>query len=140
MPKIKNNITISLRNTIQMEQINKEIENSMKSDFLIKNENFDNINNIVNNLNVEINKYFLIEPKKINFKENFDDLEKILIIKKKDFYVRLAKENSLEELIKLVKKSFERDSIDFESALRIIRMNSRNIFFLKYKNSMENKF
>jgi hypothetical protein len=123
-----------------MEQINKEIENSMKSDFLIKNENFDNINNIVNNLNVEINKYFLIEPKKINFKENFDDLEKILIIKKKDFYVRLAKENSLEELIKLVKKSFERDSIDFESALRIIRMNSRNIFFLKYKNSMENKF
>ena len=140
MPKIKNNITISLRNTIQMEQINKDIENSMKSDFLIKNENFDNINNIVNNLNVEINKYFLIEPKKINFKENFDDLEKILIIKKKDFYVRLAKENSLEELIKLVKKSFERDSIDFESALRIIRMNSRNIFFLKYKNSMENKF
>ena len=121
-----------------MEQINKNIENSMKSEFLIKNENFDNINNIVNNLNVEINKYFLIEPKKINFKENFDDLEKILIIKKKDFYVRLAKENSLEELIKLVKKSFERETIDFESALKIIRLNTRNVFFLKYKNSIEN--
>ena len=140
MPKIKNNITISLRNTIQMEQINKNIENSMKSEFLIKNENFDNINNIVNNLNVEINKYFLSEPEKINFKENFDDLEKILIIKKKDFYVRLAKENLLEELIKLVKKSFERETIDFECALRTIRMNTRNIFFLKYKNSMENKY
>ena len=131
MPKIKNNITISLRNTIQMEQINKNIENSMKSEFLIKNENFDNINNIVNNLNVEINKYFLSEPEKINFKENFDDLEKILIIKKKDFYVRLAKENLLEELIKLVKKSFERETIDFECALRTIRMNTRNIFFFE---------
>ena len=47
----------------------------------------------------------------------------------------MAKEKAIEEYILIRKKSYEKHNIDFNTALNLIRTNSRNIFFLKYKNA-----
>ena len=47
----------------------------------------------------------------------------------------MAKEKAIEEYILIRKKSYEKHNIDFNTALNLIRTNTRNIFFLKYKNA-----
>ena len=49
--------------------------------------------------------------------------------------MKLAQEKVIEEYILIVKKNYEKQNIDFNTALNLIRTNSRNIFFLKYKNA-----
>ena len=48
--------------------------------------------------------------------------------------MRLAKEKVVEEYILIIKKNYEKNNIDFNTAINQIRINSRNIFFIKYKN------
>ena len=52
--------------------------------------------------------------------------------------MRIAKEDSLEEIIILIKKAFEKNVIDYDTAFKLMRSQTRNIFFLKYKNNMNN--
>ena len=49
--------------------------------------------------------------------------------------MNLAKEKVIEEYILIVKKNYEKQNIDFNTALNLIRVNSRNIFFIRYKNA-----
>ena len=49
--------------------------------------------------------------------------------------MKLAREKVLEEYLLVIRKNYERQNIDFSTALNLIRTNSRNIFFLKYKNA-----
>ena len=78
--------------------------------------------------------FTITSPKEVE-KPDLDNLESILIISNKDYYLRLAKEKAIEEYILVVKKSFEKQNIDFNTALNLIRTNTRNIFFLRYKNA-----
>ena len=50
----------------------------------------------------------------------------------------MAKEDSLEEIIILIKKAFEKEVLDFDTAFKLMRSQTRNIFFLKYKNILIN--
>ena len=63
------------------------------------------------------------------------NLDTALIISNKDKYMLLAREKVIEEYILIIKKNYEKQNIDFNTALNLIRTNSRNIFFLKYKNA-----
>ena len=72
--------------------------------------------------------YYLADPDMAN-------LDTALIISNKDYYMRIAREKVIEEYLLIVKKNYEKQNIDFSTALNLIRTNSRNIFFLKYKNA-----
>ena len=91
------------------------------------------IRQTINTLQKEMD-FTITSPKGID-KPDLNNLESVLIISNKDHYLRLAKEKAIEEYILVVKKSYEKQNIDFNTALNLIRTNSRNIFFLKYKNA-----
>ncbi len=91
------------------------------------------IRQTINSLQKEMD-FTITSPKGID-KPDLNNLESVLIISNKDHYLRLAKEKAIEEYILVVKKSYEKQNIDFNTALNLIRINSRNIFFLKYKNA-----
>ena len=74
------------------------------------------------------------EPKEFE-RPDMSNLDTALIITNKDHYMKLAKEKVSEEYILIIKKNFEKRNIDFNTAVNLIRTNSRNIFFLKYKNA-----
>ena len=87
----------------------------------------------VNNLQKDLFNYNLEKPKLIDF-NNLSNLDYYLKIPNKDKYIRFAKQNSLEELMLLIKKAFEKKSIDFQTACLLIRNHSRFLFYLKFKD------
>ena len=137
---LKNNLSQKIGNAIQplttsylkLEKIKENINKKMKDlDLVESKENA--IRQTINTLQQEMN-FTITSPKEID-KPDLNNLESILIISNKDYYLRLAKEKAIEEYILIVKKSYEKKNIDFNTALNLIRINSRNIFFLKYKNA-----
>ena len=93
----------------------------------------DVIKQTLNSLYQELD-FNITEPN--NFERpDMSNLDTALIISNKDYYMRIAREKVIEEYLLIVKKNYEKQNIDFSTALNLIRTNSRNIFFLKYKNA-----
>ena len=117
---------------LKLEKLKENINKKLK-DFDVVESKENKIRETIDTLHKDMN-FTIAGPKEI---ENPDlaNLESILIISNKDYYLRSAKEKTIEEYILLVKKSYEKQNIDFNTALNLIRINSRNIFFLKYKNA-----
>lgn len=78
--------------------------------------------------------FTITEPKEFE-RPDMSNLDTALIISNKDYYMKLAKERVSEEYILIIKKNYEKRNIDFQTAVNLIRTNSRNIFFLKYQNA-----
>ena len=137
---LQNNLSQKINYAIQpltssymkLERIKEKINNKLKD--YEKVESKENaIRQTINNLYKEMN-YAITSPKEIE-NPDISNLESVLLISNKDFYLRSAKEKAIDEYILIVKKAFEKQIIDFNTALNLIRTNSRNIFFLKYKNN-----
>ena len=116
---------------MKLERIKEKINNKLK-DFEKVESKENAIRQTINNLYKEMS--FAISPPKEIENPDMSNLESVLLISNKDYYLRLAKEKAIEEYILIIKKSYEKQNIDFNTALNLIRTNSRNIFFLKYKN------
>ena len=137
---LKNNLAPKINNALQpittsyckLEQIKERIMKKLK-DFDVVESKENQIKQTISTLYKDMN--FTFTPPKEMEKPDLNNLESILIISNKDYYLRLAKEKTIEEYILLIKKSYEKQNIDFNTALNLIRINSRNIFFLKYKNA-----
>ena len=136
---LQNNLSQKINYAIQplttsymkLEKIKEKINNKLKD--YEKVESKENaIRQTINNLYKEMN-FAITTPKEIE-NPDMSNLESVLLISNKDYYLRLAKEKAIEEYILIIKKSYEKQNIDFNTALNLIRTNSRNIFFLKYKN------
>ena len=136
---LKNNLSQKINNAIQPISASYLKLEKIKENILRKINDFDKVESKENAIRQTINTlhkemdFTITAPKDIE-KPDLNNLESILIISNKDFYLRLAKEKAIEEYILIVKKSYEKQNIDFNTALNLIRTNSRNIFFLKYKN------
>ena len=89
---------------------------------------------IKENIHQKLNEIEVVERKEDNIRQVLNNLHKEL-----DFtiseHMKLAREKVIEEYILIVKKNYEKQNIDFSTALNLIRTNTRNIFFLKYKNA-----
>ena len=130
--KINNAIQPITSSYLKLEEIKKNIIKKINDyEKVEKKENA--IRQTINSLQKEMD-FTITSPKEVE-KPDLDNLESILIISNKDYYLRLAKEKAIEEYILVVKKSFEKQNIDFNTALNLIRTNTRNIFFLRYKNA-----
>ena len=66
-------------------------------------------------------------PEKIDLSD-LSNLDNLLTIQNKDKYIRYAKENSLEELLLLIKKVLKKKIIDIKTASMLIRIHSRFFF------------
>ena len=118
LENLKNNIISEIK---EFEEIEKQRENIEKSIDLIKKDFID-----YNNLN---------QPAK-NFSENkkdFSNLDTILNIRNKNYYILLSKERVIEEYILILKKSYEKHNIELKTVMNLVRKYSRDIFYLKYK-------
>ena len=137
---LKNNLSQKINNAIQpitssylkLEKIKENIIKKI-NDYNKVESKENAIRQTINTLHKEMD-FTITSPKGID-RPDLNDLESVLIISNKDYYLRLAKEKTIEEYILIVKKSYEKQNIDFNTALNLIRTNSRNIFFLKYKNA-----
>ena len=137
---LKNNLSQKINNAIQpitssylkLEKIKENIIKKI-NDYNKVESKENAIRQTINTLHKEMD-FTITSPKGID-RPDLNNLESVLIISNKDFYLRLAKEKAIEEYILVVKKSYEKQNIDFNTALNLIRTNSRNIFFLKYKNA-----
>ena len=136
---LKNNLSQKINSAIQPISASYLKLEKIKENILKKMADFDKVESKENAIRQTINTLYkemdftITAPKGIE-KPDLNNLESILIISNKDYYLRLAKEKAIEEYILVVKKSYEKQNIDFNTALNLIRTNSRNIFFLKYKN------
>ena len=131
-PKINNAIQPITSTFIKLEKIKENIHQKINEIELVERKE-DNIRQVLNNLHKELD-FTIPEPKELE-KPDVTNLDSAVIISNKDYYTKLAMEKVIEEYILIVKKNYEKQNIDFNTALNLIRTNSRNIFFLKYKNA-----
>ena len=131
-PKINNAIQPITSTFIKLEKIKENIHQKINEIELVERKE-DNIRQVLNNLHKELD-FTIPEPKELE-KPDVTNLDSAVIISNKDYYMKLAMEKVIEEYILIVKKNYEKQNIDFNTALNLIRTNSRNIFFLKYKNA-----
>ena len=131
-PKINNAIQPITSAFIKLEKIKENIHQKINEIELVERKE-DNIRQVLNNLHKELD-FTIPEPKQLE-KPDVTNLDSAVIISNKDYYMKLAQEKVIEEYILIVKKNYEKQNIDFNTALNLIRTNSRNIFFLKYKNA-----
>ena len=137
---LKNNLSQKINNAIQPITSSYLKLEKIKENIIKKINDYNKVESKENAIRQTINTLYkemdftITSPKGID-KPDLNNLESVLIISNKDFYLRLAKEKAIEEYILVVKKSYEKQNIDFNTALNLIRTNSRNIFFLKYKNA-----
>jgi hypothetical protein len=131
-PKINNAIQPITSTFIKLEKIKENIHQKINEIELVERKE-DNIRQVLNNLHKELD-FTIPEPKEFE-KPDVTNLDSAVIISNKDYYNKLAQEKVIEEYILIVKKNYEKQNIDFNTALNLIRTNSRNIFFLKYKNA-----
>ena len=121
-PKINNAIQPISSTYMKLERIKENIHQKLNEIEVVERKE-DNIRQVLNNLHKELD-FTISEPK-----------DTAVIISNKDYYMKLAREKVIEEYILIVKKNYEKQNIDFSTALNLIRTNTRNIFFLKYKNA-----
>ena len=131
-PKINNAIQPITSTYIKLEKIKENIHQKLRDIEKVERKE-DNIRQTLNSLHKELD--FNMPEQKEFERPDMKNLETALIISNKDYYDKLAKEKVIEEYILIVKKNYEKQNIDFNTALNLIRVNSRNIFFIKYKNA-----
>ena len=131
-PKIKNQFLSIGAITNKLKLMQNDIKLKINKLNELEEKSFQ-INETVNNLQKDLYNYNFQKPEKIDFSD-LSNLDNILNIQNKNKYIRFAKENSLEELLILIKKAFEKKTIDFQTASLLIRTHSRFIFYLKYKD------
>jgi len=130
-PKI-NKINININNIrMNLDKAKKNICSEIKDLEEIENQRI-NIEKSMNLMKNELNSY--------NNNNNFDEkkkdlsnLDTILTIKNKNYYNLLSKEQTIEEYILIIKKSYEKHLIDLHTAMNLVRNYSRQIFNIKYK-------
>ena len=130
--KITNAIQPITTSYMKLEKIKGNIHQKLKDIEKVERKE-DNIRQTLNSLHKELD--FTIPEQKEFEKPDMANLDTALIISNKDYYMRIAREKVIEEYLLIVKKNYEKQNIDFSTALNLIRTNSRNIFFLKYKNA-----
>lgn len=137
-PKIKYAIQPIQNSYLKLEKIRNDLIGKLK-DLSIIETKCGAISQTINSVRKELDSYTMIQPQGL---ENIDlsNLDSLLIITNKDYYLRLAKEKAIEEYILIAKKAYEKQNIDFGSVLNLIRTNTRDIFFLKYKNQHPNSY
>ena len=131
-PKINNAIQPITSTYIKLEKIKENIHQKLRDIEKVERKE-DNIRQTLNSLHKELD--FNMPEQKEFERPDMKNLETALIISNKDYYDKLAKEKVIEEYILIVKKNYEKQNIDFNTALNLIRVNSRNILFIKYKNA-----
>ncbi len=131
-PKINNAIQPITSTYMKLEKIKENIHQKLRDIEKVERKE-DNIRQTLNSLHKELD--FNMPEQKEFERPDMKNLETALIISNKDYYDKLAKEKVIEEYILIVKKNYEKQNIDFNTALNLIRVNSRNIFFIKYKNA-----
>jgi hypothetical protein len=130
--KINNAIQPITSTYLKLEKIKDNIHLKIKDIEKVENKE-DNIRQVLNNLYKELD-FNISEPKEFE-RPDVSNLDSAVIVSNKDYYMKLAREKTIEEYILIVKKNYEKKNIDFNTALNLIRTNTRNIFFLKYKNA-----
>jgi len=130
--KINNAIQPINISYMKLEKLKENIHQKLKDIEKVERKE-DNIRQTLNTLYKELD--FTIPEQKEFERPDMTNLDTALIISNKDYYTKLAREKVIEEYILIVKKNYEKQNIDFATALNLIRTNSRNIFFLKYKNA-----
>ena len=131
-PKINNAIQPISSTYMKLERIKENIHQKLNEIEVVERKE-DNIRQVLNNLHKELD-FTISEPKEFE-RPDVTNLDSAVIISNKDYYMKLAREKVIEEYILIVKKNYEKQNIDFSTALNLIRTNTRNIFFLKYKNA-----
>ena len=131
-PKINNAIQPITSTYIKLEKIKENIHQKLRDIEKVERKE-DNIRQTLNSLHKELD--FNMPEQKEFERPDMKNLETALIISNKDYYDKFAKEKVIEEYILIVKKNYEKQNIDFNTALNLIRVNSRNILFIKYKNA-----
>ena len=131
-PKINNAIQPISSTYMKLERIKENIHQKLNEIEVVERKE-DNIRQVLNNLHKELD-FTISEPKEFA-RPDVTNLDTAVIISNKDYYMKLAREKVIEEYILIVKKNYEKQNIDFSTALNLIRTNTRNIFFLKYKNA-----
>jgi hypothetical protein len=130
-PKI-NKININIKNIrMNLDKTKKNICSEIKDLEEIENQRI-NIEKSMNLMKNELDSY--------NNNKNFDEkkkdlsnLDTLLTIKNKNYYILLSKEQTIEEYILIIKKSYEKKLIDLHTAMNLVRNYSRQIFNIKYK-------
>ena len=131
-PKINNAIQPITSTYIKLEKVKENIHQKLRDIEKVERKE-DNIRRTLNSLSKELD--FTIPEQKEFERPDMSNLDTALIISNKDYYMQLAREKVLEEYLLIIRKNYEKQNIDFNTALNLIRINSRNIFFLKYKNA-----
>ena len=138
LPKINREIVLNFNTTIRIEKLKNSIQS--KFDKLSSIEKKSNeLSMTVQNLEKDLDSYAIVLPEMCDLSD-LSNLDKLLNIPLKANYEYLAKEKSLEELLVLIKKAYEKGTMDFVSCVKMIRQNSRTLFFMKYKNQSINLF
>ena len=131
-PKINNAIQPITSTYMKLEKIKENIHQKLRDIEKVERKE-DNIRQTLNSLHKELD--FNMPEQKEFERPDMKNLDTALIISNKDYYDKFAKEKVIEEYILIIKKNYEKQNIDFNTALNLIRVNSRNIFFIKYKNA-----
>ena len=108
-------------------------KNSILNDINNLNNNNDNNNNNNNNFN-EI--YSLINLMNLNPLSKGDNLIYINNIKTTHRYI---KEFTADEMLKLIKRGFEKKILDFRFSINLIRKISREILYFKYGEKIKSE-
>lgn len=131
LPKIKREIRANFSTTLRLENVKSSINKKIEKLSKIEKKNEELIVT-VQKMQKDLDNYNIPLPGKYDL-TNLSNLDSLLNIPFKTTYEFQSREKSLDELILLIKKSYEKGTIDFASAIKLIRMNSRNLFFIKYK-------
>lgn len=137
-PKIKYAIQPITNSYLKLEKIKTDLNNKLKELSVIEKKS-GALTQTINSVKNELETYTIVPQQNM---DNIDlsNLDSLLIITNKDYYMRLAKEKAIEEYILIAKKAYEKQNMDFNTVLNLIRTNTRDIFFLKYKNAHPNNY
>lgn len=138
LPKIKREIRANFSTTLRLENVKSSINKKIYKLANIEKKNQELIVT-VQKMQKDLDNYKVVLPGKYDL-TNLSNLETLLNIPFKTTYEYQAREKGLDELIALIKKAYEKGSIDFTTAIKLIRMNSRNLFFIKYKSQSVSLF
>ena len=150
--KISNKLLINIKKEKNKQENFNKLLNNLKFKL---NFELNQINEILNKKNSFENEIFLFEND-LKSNENFLNLNEILIkinlmnfnaLQKGDnlIYInninnthRFIKEFSADEMLKIIKKAFEKKILDFQTTLNLTRKISREILFFKFGTQIHN--
>ena len=122
---------------IQFEQEGKNIQDFVNRQFEIKTKCEEDMSNI----NISINQVKDYVDKNQQMTLNKDNCLTFLDVKDPSALKIIASESSMEEMILIVRKGFERKKISFEDAVSFMRNSSRDLFTIKFlKNKVIRKY